>query len=163
MIRKRTVSAQGADQKTLQEAYAEWGTTREKHLAKMQSLIERKNAEARRSLGAAPVVETVSVGRRVARPAAIGRGAAAIAAKRAVAYTVVRDPQTGTVRKVAACSPGMAKLVKQGRITLAELKDAPVRLVEGVEGESLVALQSDRIGKLASGARFRRKKGGGFK
>lgn len=74
MARKRTIDASGVENMPLHDVYAEWGTTREDHLSKMKKFIERKNAEARKTLSEAPVVKmasTTAAEAAVVRPAAI--------------------------------------------------------------------------------------------
>lgn len=54
MEKKKTISARSVDQMNKEELYAAWGTTREEHMARLKSLIARKNAAARKLLGEMP-------------------------------------------------------------------------------------------------------------
>ena len=78
MVRKGTISAPDADKHGIQDLYAAWGTTRDEHLGKMKSFIERKNAEGEKILREARVVSTkpILVEPVVIRPAAFGLTAA---------------------------------------------------------------------------------------
>lgn len=133
MAKKITVSAPDADKKTLEEAYAAWGTTREDHLAKMKKFIEREKAEAGMSHAAAPVVY---IDRRAAasRPAALkpvasGRpkGVAARSGRWTLADRVQPGKMVGRNRTVAQLiNTRLNELEAQG-VDIAKVREALMR------------------------------------
>jgi len=181
MAKKRIVSIPNADKKTLEDAYALWGTTRDEHLEKMKRFIALKKAEAGISQDEAPVV---NIGRRAAaEPIYVRRAAIKPAVKRAwverkgeimtgsgkseptrgVVIKYVDDPRRGSGM---AERPRYGRFIKnvRGGISLAELKGKVGRVIEVGDGKTLLVVPQGKAGKGSKGLRFKGgPKGGGFK
>lgn len=113
MAKKITVSAPDVDKKTLEEAYAVWGTTREEHLAKMKKFIEREKAEAGKPHATAPVVY---IDRRAAasRPAAhkpVAYGRAKGVAARTGGWTLAK--RLFAVKKIGYGSSSVVQVINR--------------------------------------------------
>ena len=143
MAKKITVSAPDVDKKTLEEAYAAWGTTREEHLAKMKKFIEREKAEAGKPHATAPMVY---IDRRAAasRPAAhkpVAYGRAKGVAARTGGWTLAK--RLFAVKKIGYGSSSVVQVINR---RLKELTG--VRVAHGWEIDGLLcaACYADEYG-----------------
>ncbi len=133
MARKRTIDASGVENMPLHDVYAEWGTTREDHLSKMKKFIERKNAEARKTLSEAPVVKmacTTAAEAAVVRPAAI------------TAEAIKRAAQAVALGKAGATKKG-----RRTGIDLGMIKDAKWKMIKTDAGIPVFVADGARVGK----------------
>lgn len=174
MAKKITVSAPDVDKKTLEEAYAAWGTTREEHLAKMKKFIEREKAEAGKPHATAPVVY---IDRRAAaskpaahKPVAYGRakGVAARTGGWTLAKRLFAVKKTGygsssvvqvinrRLKELEAQGVNVEKLLKGGSEGPGLMIGSGMSAVKRVYGRNVVK------GKGGKGGRFRGRKGPKF-